>query len=56
MAMFSSEKAHSITQVVMNLPNDATNYLGLSLSHGRIYFILIFPVKFTHYSGCILLK
>ncbi|KAL5548081.1 hypothetical protein UlMin_003312 [Ulmus minor] len=27
MAMFSSEKAQSITQVVMNLPNDASEYL-----------------------------
>ncbi|KAK2639271.1 hypothetical protein Ddye_027066 [Dipteronia dyeriana] len=26
-AMFSSDKAHSITQVVMNLPNDAAEYL-----------------------------
>ncbi|KAJ8763607.1 hypothetical protein K2173_003079 [Erythroxylum novogranatense] len=28
-AMFTSEKAHSITQVVMNLPNDAVEYLGM---------------------------
>lgn len=28
-AMFSSEKAHSITQVVMNLPIDAAEYLGV---------------------------
>ncbi|TYI42230.1 hypothetical protein ES332_A01G083600v1 [Gossypium tomentosum] len=27
-AMFSSEKAHSITHVVMNLPNDAAEFLG----------------------------
>lgn len=26
--MFSSEKAPSITQVVMNLPNDAVEFLG----------------------------
>lgn len=28
-AVFSSEKAQTITQVVMNLPNDASEYLGL---------------------------
>lgn len=28
MAMFASDKAHSITQVVMNLPNDAAEFLG----------------------------
>ena len=28
-SLFSSEKAHSITQVVMNLPNDAVEFLGL---------------------------
>lgn len=28
-AMFASEKAPKITQVVMNLPNDAAEYLGL---------------------------
>jgi len=27
-AMFASDKAHSITQVVMNLPNDAAEFLG----------------------------
>lgn len=27
-AMFASEKAAKITQVVMNLPNDAAEYLG----------------------------
>ncbi|GAB2278038.1 hypothetical protein Dimus_012737 [Dionaea muscipula] len=27
-ALFSSAKAHSITQVVMNLPNDGTEFLG----------------------------
>ena len=36
-AMFSSVKAHSITQVVMNLPNDAAEYLGV------LYFPLPFP-------------
>lgn len=30
-AIFSSDKAKSITQVVMNLPNDAAEYLGLLL-------------------------
>ena len=28
-AMFASDKAHSITQVVMNLPKDAAEYLGI---------------------------
>ncbi|CAL5435558.1 unnamed protein product [Camellia sinensis] len=28
-AMFASQKAQSITQVVMNLPNDAAEYLGM---------------------------
>jgi hypothetical protein len=28
-AMFASDKAHSITQVVMNLPNDAAEFLGM---------------------------
>lgn len=28
-AMFASDKAKSITQVVMNLPNDAAEYLGV---------------------------
>jgi tRNA (guanine37-N1)-methyltransferase len=27
-AIFASEKAKRITQVVMNLPNDAAEYLG----------------------------
>lgn len=27
-AMFASDKAKSITQVVMNLPKDAAEYLG----------------------------
>lgn len=26
--MYDSDKARSITQVVMNLPNDAAEYLG----------------------------
>ncbi|GAY52544.1 hypothetical protein CUMW_142650 [Citrus unshiu] len=30
-AMFASQKAHKITQVVMNLPNDATEFLGMPL-------------------------
>lgn len=30
-AMFASEKAHTITQVIMNLPNDATEFLGMLL-------------------------
>lgn len=29
--MFASQKAHKITQVVMNLPNDATEFLGMPL-------------------------
>ncbi|CAL5437340.1 unnamed protein product [Camellia sinensis] len=28
-AMFASQKAQSITQVVMNLPNDAAEYLDV---------------------------
>lgn len=28
-SLFASEKALSITQVVMNLPNDATEFLGM---------------------------
>jgi len=27
--MYASQKAQSITQVVMNLPNDAVEYLGV---------------------------
>lgn len=34
-AMFTSDKAESITQVVMNLPNDAAEYLGGSLLSGK---------------------
>lgn len=28
-SVFASSKARSITQVVMNLPNDAAEYLGI---------------------------
>lgn len=31
-AMFTSEKAKSITQVIMNLPNNAAEFLGLNIS------------------------
>lgn len=38
--MFNSSKAHSITQVVMNLPNDAAEYLGV---------LLFLPLEFLIY-------
>lgn len=41
MAMFASDKAHSITQVVMNLPNDAAEFLGTLFLQD-----LPFPVKY----------
>lgn len=36
--IFSSDKTHSVTQVVMNLPNNAVDFLGL-------FSIAIFSVQ-----------
>lgn len=38
-AIFASEKAKGITQVVMNLPNDAAEYLGLLLLSWTCFFL-----------------
>lgn len=38
-SIFVSDKARSITQVVMNLPNDAAEYLGIC----RRFFSLELP-------------
>lgn len=38
-AMFASDKAKSITHVVMNLPNDAAEYLGV-LDLFPFYFLI----------------
>lgn len=34
-AIFSNQKVQSITQVVMNLPNDAAEFLGTSPIHSQ---------------------
>ena len=44
-SMFTSDKAESITQVVMNLPNDAAEYLGGLLLSGTTGSPLIFGIK-----------
>lgn len=41
-SIFSSEKAHSVTQVVMNLPKDAAEYLGLSYPLTGVLYIYAF--------------
>ena len=53
-AMFQSEKAPSITQVVMNLPNDAVDFLGLFyLTLENETHILSFTAsKLRSRSGC----
>lgn len=46
-AMFASDKAHSITQVVMNLPNDAAEFLG-SLSQDHSFSLLFYmPIQYN---------
>lgn len=40
-AMFTSDKAKSITQVVMNLPNGAAEFLGLSSFLYNLFFTCI---------------
>ena len=44
-ALFSSQKAQSITQVVMNLPNDAAEYLGIFifLQENIFFWVLFHP-------------
>ena len=44
-AMFTSDKAESITQVVMNLPNDAAEFLGGSLLSGTTCSSLLFEIE-----------
>lgn len=46
-AMFASDKASSITQVVMNLPNEAAEFLG-SLSRRDHSFSLLFYMPIQH--------
>ena len=44
-AMFTSDKAESITQVVMNLPNDAAEFLGGLLLSGTTCSSLLFEIE-----------
>lgn len=41
-ALFSNQNNYSITQVVMNLPNDAAEFLGMFLNYSQcILFLLV---------------
>jgi len=43
--MFSSEKGHSITQVIMNLPNTAVEFLGLFSTTFTIFSFFLVVVN-----------
>lgn len=52
-SVFASSKVKCITQVVMNLPNDAAEYLGIDFSNTNhththtqsIYIQVLYPIK-----------